>query len=461
MLDYIDSMMIVDRNLNVIYTNRFNPRLDEESTENEYHGYLNRRYFDVYPLLQPENSTMLKCLKTGKIITREAQTFTDVFGRVYTTNNITYPIIRFGEVIAAMELSQDITSVGDVRNAERKETAPLEYTIPETILPEYSSLNCIITNNNQMLDNIRKSKIFARNNEPILVYGETGTGKELFVEAMVQENSDRKKKYIAQNCAAIPETLFESLLFGSTKGAFTGAENRMGLFEMANGGVLFLDELNSMPIALQAKLLRVLQDGKIRPVGSETEKTVDVKVIVALNKNPLELIKEGNLREDLFYRLSGCMIFLTPLRDRKEDIPLYIDYFVEILNNKYDKNISVMTSNLRSILMKYWWPGNVRELRHVLESMVNLSESETLSTENLPIYLKELIDAQMETGMESVSAVHTAPNIPLKDILENTEREAIISALRAAGGNYTKAAKRLEIPRQTLMFKMSRLGIEK
>lgn len=463
MLDYIDSMMIVDKSLNILYTNRFNVRLFKEDAEivNEYHGYMNKRYFEVYPDLSPEESTMLMCLKTGNVIVREAQTFTDVFGRVYTTNNITYPIIRFGEVVAAMELSQDITSVGDIKNAGKREGGAHKAIVPRTLIAQEASLNSIITNNDEMLENIKKSKIFARNSEPILIYGETGTGKELFVEAMVREDPKRAQKYIAQNCAAIPENLFESLLFGSTKGAFTGAENKIGLFEMANGGVLFLDELNSMPIGLQAKLLRVLQDGKVRPVGSEKEKRVDVKVMVALNKNPIQLIKEGRLREDLFYRLSGCMLYLTPLRDRKEDIPLYIDYYTEQFNDKYGKSVKGMTSNLRSILMKYWWPGNVRELRHVLESMINLAEGESLSTRNLPAYLKELTDAQAGNIAESIDARSGGLQTSLKELLERTEKEAIESALVKCKWNITRAAEMLGVPRQTLKFRMDKLGIER
>jgi arginine utilization regulatory protein len=456
MLHYVDSMMIVDKNQNIIYTNRLNPRFGG-GLDNEYNGYIGKRYLEVYPDILAEDSTMIQCLKTGQVIVREGQTFTDIFGRVYTTNNITYPIIRYGEVVAAMELSQDITSVGDLKNMERPNKPQSNAVNKDTHANSLTSMNCIITNNNEMLENVRKIKLFASNNEPVLIYGETGTGKELFMEAIVNESKDRRSKFIAQNCAAIPENLFESILFGSSKGAFTGAENKIGLFEMADKGILFLDELNSMPLQLQAKLLRVIQDGKIRAVGGTVEKSVDVKVIVAMNKNPMLLIKDNLLREDLFYRLSGSMLYLSPLRERKEDIPLYLEYFTEHFNNKYGKTIYSLTPSLKSVLLKYWWPGNVRELRHVLESMISMSETNELSSKNIPIYMKELMDSN-----QTVSTLNNSielPKMPLKDLLENFEREHITNVLIHCSGNVTKAAKTLQIPRQTLKFRMDKLGI--
>lgn len=460
-LGYVDSMMIVDKNFNILYTNRFNPRFNRGAMENEYQSYYGKRYLEVYPDLDPHESTMIECLKTGRVISRESQTFTDAFGRFYHTRNITYPLIRYGEVVAAMELSQDITSVGDLKNVNKKAPSRQD-TASNKVIKDTISFNSIITNNKDMLENIRKAKLFALDDNPVLIYGETGTGKELFVESIVRHNIKRSKKFITQNCAAIPENLFESILFGSTKGAFTGAENMAGLFEMADGGFLFLDELNSMPKHLQAKLLRVIQDRKVRPVGGTIEKSIDVKVITAMNRDPLQLIKENILREDLFYRLSSDAIYLTPLRERKEDIPLYIDYYIEQFNDKYEKSIQKLTPNLRSILLKYHWPGNVREFRHVIEAMVNTSDENVLSTKNLPIYLKEAIDIKAE-GHENKNKADNAISfkIPIKEALERVEKEYIIKALTHCGGNVSRAAEILGIPRQTLKFRMDKLKIEK
>lgn len=458
-LEYVDSMMIIDKNYNIIYTNRFNSRYGSGVTGNEYLEYINKQYFEVYPELHQEESTMVEALQYGRVIIREGQTFSDTLGRVYTTNNITFPIIRFGEVIGAMELSQDITSVGDLTLKGKKDRKEVSGK-PSKIFDELVTFDDIVTCNSDMLESIRKAKKFALEDNPILIFGETGTGKEMFVEAMVNVDERRKDKFVAQNCAAIPETLFESILFGSVKGAFTGAENRMGLFEMADGGVLFLDELNSMPLGLQAKLLRVLQNGKIRPVGSAQEKRVDVKVIAAMNKNPMMLIKENILREDLFYRLSSSTLYLVPLRDRKEDIPLYMDCFLEQFNRKYGKHISKLSSSIKMMIHEYHWPGNVRELRHVVESMVNLSEESVLTTKSLPAYLKEVLDMNGNAASKRNNLDRILnPSIPLKDKLEKVEKEYIIDTLITCNGNVTKAAEMLDMPRQTLKFRMDRLKI--
>ena len=460
-LNYVDSMMIIDKNFNILYTNRFNPRFKVGGfMHNEYIEYINKKFFEVYPNLDPKTSTMMEALQYGRIIVREDQTFTDMFGRVYTTNNFTFPIIRFGEIVGAIELSQDITSIGDLDNAGRNSHSNKGRS-QNKIIRELFTFEDIITNNPEMLERIRKAKIFALDDNQTLIYGETGTGKEMFVEAMVNMNILRSKKFIVQNCAAIPEMLFESILFGSVKGAFTGAENRIGLFEMANGGFLFLDELNAMPLHLQAKLLRVLQDGKVRPVGSTVEKKVNVKVIVAMNKNPMQLIKENLLREDLFYRLSTNTLYLTALRDRKEDIPLYIEHFLNQFNQKYNKVVEKISPGLRNLLLRYQWPGNVRELRHVMESMVHVSEETVLTTKNLPIYLKEVTD--MNENASEIGKNHDNPvnfKMPLKETLNKVEREYIIRALIFCDGNVSRTAELLDMPRQTLKFRMDKLDIE-
>ena len=459
-LDYVDSMMVVDKNLNVLHTNRFNPRFDNGLMNNEYIGYFNKRYFEIYPELDPNESTMVECLKNGKILIRESQVFTNFLGKVFHTKNITYPIIRCGEIVGAIELSQDITSIGDLnplvqRNLSETKIRKKKKTVSDTIPFEN-----IITNNQEMIENIRRAKIYALDDNPVLIYGETGTGKEMFVEAMVKSDKIRNNKFITQNCAAIPETLFESILFGSCKGAFTGAENKMGLFEMADGGVLFLDELNSIPIHLQAKLLRILQDGKVRPVGSINEKSINVKVIVAINKNPIQLIKENLLRADLFYRLSSNTLHLVALRDRKEDIPLYLDYFINQFNRVHNKSVYKLSTNLRNILLNHKWPGNVREFRHVIESMVNISNEQVLTTKNLPVYLKEVIN----TNYGSIENISNKENsidfkISLKEMMNKTEREYISRALTFCNGNISRAAEILDLPRQTLKYRIDKLDI--
>jgi len=460
-LDYVDSMIIVDENLNIMHSSRINPRFNDSYINNEYKEFCGKRYFEIYTELDPKESSVVECLKNGKILIRENQVFADLRGRIYHTKNITYPIIRLGKIVGAIELSQDITSIGDLKPTVHMDLAKVKIREQDKVESDNISFESIITKNYEMLENIRRAKIFALESNPVLIYGETGTGKEMFVEAMVKSNKIRSNKLIIQNCAAIPEALFESILFGSCKGAFTGAENKKGLFEMADGGVLFLDELNSMPLHLQAKLLRILQDGKVRPVGSTNEKIIDVKVIVAINKKPIQLIKENLLREDLFYRLSSNTLNLVALRDRKEDISLYIDYFIKKFNEVHNKGVYKLSCNLRNILLNYDWPGNVRELKHIIDSMMNVSEEEVLTSKNLPVYLKEVINDNSKLVKNSLNQENYLDfKISLKEIMDRTERDYILRTLIFCNGNITRSAELLELPRQTLKYRMDKLNID-
>ena len=461
-LEYVDSMIIVDKSLKILHSNRINPRFNDSLMNNEYIEYFNKRYFEIYTELDPKESTVVECLKNGEILIRESQVFTDFRGRKYHTKNITYPIIRCGKIVGAIELSQDITSIGDLLPMVHADLPETKIRKKEKIVSDTISFESIITKNNEMLENIRRAKIFALESNPVLIYGETGTGKEMFVEAMVKSDKIRNNKFIVQNCAAIPETLFESILFGSCKGAFTGAENKMGLFEMADGGVLFLDELNSMPLHLQAKILRVLQDGKIRPVGSTNEKSINVKIIVAINKKPIQLIKENLLREDLFYRLSSNTLNLVALRDRKEDISLYIEYFINKFNEEHNKGVYKLSANLKNILFNYDWPGNVRELKHIIDSMMNISEEEVLTSKNLPVYLKEVIHDKCKLVKNTSNKENYLDfKISLKEMMNKTERDYIIRTLIFCNGNISRSAELLELPRQTLKYRMDKLKIDK
>lgn len=464
-ISYVDSMMVVDKNLNVVHTNRFNPRYDREKMKNDYEDYHGKKYFEVYPHLAPEDSTMVNCLKTGSIIYQDKQSFSDFRNGKYTTRNITYPIIRYGEIVGAIELSQDITALSDYSDEQAGAKTGAAMLNKNTKVQDKPlngfTFDSIITANESMLESIRQAKIFAMNNNPVLIYGETGTGKEVFVESIVNFNPSYGGKLIAQNCASIPETLFESMLFGSRKGAFTGAEDRKGLFELAQDGVLFLDELNSMPIHLQAKLLRVIQDGIVRPMGSTDEKKVNVKIIAALNQNPAELIRNNSIREDLFYRLSSNMITLLPLRERKEDVQLYVNHYVDLFSREYENSIQRLSPSLLEILHQYSWPGNVRELKHIIDSMINLAEEPVLTTRNLPVYFREILQAEdMVTGKnESIKALPLHLE-PLNDMLAKSEKSHIEKALQLTNGNVSRAAELLEIPRQTLRYRMKRLGME-
>lgn len=460
-IDYIDSLMIVDKYFNVLHTRRYNPRFDDSNFKYDYSDYVNKNFYQVYPSLKQQQSTMYECIKKGIVVYRDNQIFRDYNGHVFNTCNLTIPINRCGEIIGAIELSKDITSINDLRKEESGKMKSRNLSeLP--IDDEKISFENIITSNTDMIDNIKKAKIFANSPNPTLIYGETGTGKEVFVQSMVNFSEKSRKKFVALNCAAIPTNLIESTLFGAVKGSYTGAENKIGLFELANNGILFLDELNSMPYDIQAKLLRVLQNSNIRAVGSEREKKVNVKVIVAMNVEPLKAIKEKKLREDLFYRLSSNMIKLIALRDRPQDIMLYVDYYIKIFNNQYAKNIKGITKELEEIFMNYSWNGNVRELKHVVESMISISEERTLNVNNLPIYMKDIISVDESYNLKiKKNLLNFEPNESLQDILIRVEKDAIENALYITKGNIIKASEILSIPRQTLRYKMKKYNIDK
>lgn len=283
----------------------------------------------------------------------------------------------------------------------------------------------------------------SRTASPILIYGETGTGKELFVQAIHNSSTRSGKPFIAQNCAAIPSSLLEAILFGTIKGGFTGAEDRKGLFELADGGTLYLDELNSMPIELQGKILRVLQEGNIRRVGSTIVKSVNVRVIASLNELPEVLLENEKLRRDLYYRLNVVRINIPGLRERKEDIPVLIDFFINRFNKSFNGNVIGIDEDALEKLILWNWEGNIRELEHVIEGVFNLKLQGSIT-------LKDLKEVGLEKSIKLV---------PLNEKLKELERGYILEALIISKFNVSRAAELLRIPRQTLQSKMKRLNI--
>lgn len=285
----------------------------------------------------------------------------------------------------------------------------------------------------------------SKTSSPVLVYGETGTGKELFVQSIHNASERKNKPFIAENCACIPINLFESTLWGTVKGSFTGADDRKGLFEVANGGTLYLDELNSMPLELQSKLLRVLQEGTIRSVGSSAIKKVDVRVIASINESPEALLKEGKLRSDLFYRLNVVRIDVPSLRNRKEDIPLLVEHFISRFNASFNGNITGITEAALGGLITNKWEGNIRELEHVIEAIFNTKLEGQITIEDL----------------KKLGVFRKRKTLSLNEILEQTERNYIREALVLSHFNITKASEILGIPRQTLQSKIKRFGIRR
>ena len=281
----------------------------------------------------------------------------------------------------------------------------------------------------------------------VLITGESGTGKELIARAIHFNGSRHNGPIVSINCGGIPETLLESELFGYKKGAFTDAkQDKPGRFSEAHSGTLFLDEIGELPLSLQVKLLRVLQDEEITPLGSTGIKKVDVRVVAATAKDLGQEIKNGQFRDDLYYRINVVNIYLPPFRDRVEDIPLLTDYFINLFNAKLKKDIKCVSSEVMEQFMTYTWPGNVRELENVIERAALLGPGNTLEISDLPPNLKDDLNPPFGLTPDGISSIKVASRILEKELIER--------ALTKTGGNRTKTAKILEISRPILISKI-------
>ncbi len=298
----------------------------------------------------------------------------------------------------------------------------------EGLLEERYGFDQIVARSQKMQKVLEMVSQIARTDSTVYIHGESGTGKELIAKAIHLGSERKSKSFVAINCAALPEPLLESKLFGHEKGAFTGAvKSSKGLFAQAHEGTIFLDEIGDMSLPIQAKLLRVLQERQFYPVGSETLVEVDVRVLVATNKDLENQVKQGLFREDLFYRIHVIPIYLPPLRERKEDIPLLVEHFLKKFNQQMKKEVRGLTPEAMQKLMLYDWPGNIRELENVIEFAVALSPNELIS-DNLILQTKE-------------KAISQEPLKPLKEAKEAYEKTYLINLLQICHGNVSQAAK--------------------
>lgn len=468
-LDSLDEgIHIVDGEGTTIAYNKKVSEIDGLSPEE----VLGRNLFEVYPSLTLETSTLMRTLKTEKSVEKTQQTFINSKGKKITTVNKTVPIVFDDGEKGAMEISRDITQLEELVD----DISYLRAKVNEDQVRKKSDKSVKNVDNNtsySFKDIIGKSVRFketlseamraAGSDSSVLLYGETGTGKELFAQSIHNASLRSNKPFIAQNCAALPKDLLEGLLFGTQKGGFTGAKSRPGLFEQADGGTILLDEINSMDLSLQAKLLRVLQENKVRRVGGQKEKDIDVRIITTMNTHPDNAFQDNRLREDLFYRLSVVYIELPPLKDRRDDIPVLVDYFVEKYNNKFSKSIERVDDNLLEIFESYDWPGNVRELQHVIESAFNMIQNEmVVSFKNLPRYIKERLErTDISFSTLDCSPIKGEKLPPLEEVMENLEIKLIKKSLEKSAGNISEAARRLSISRQSLQYKMKKYNIKK
>lgn len=337
-----------------------------------------------------------------------------------------------------------------IQKALEKGEALREVTLLRRRLKEVWGFGKLVGKSKAMQDVYRLIDLAAPTTAPVLISGESGTGKELVAHILHELSPRSQRSFVAVNCSAIPETLLESEIFGHERGAFTGAmERRVGCFELAHEGTIFLDEIAEMSPATQAKFLRILEDGTVRRLGGKTEIKVEVRVVAATNKDPLKAIKDGALREDLYYRLNVFNIPLPPLRERKEDIPLLIQAFIEELNHHYEKQVKSVDEAALRTLMRNAWPGNVRELRNTIERSIIACDTDLIATKHLPPGLTG------KTRDESADAL----TIPLGVTLEEAEKNLIRRTLASVNNNKTRTAEILGISLKTLHNKLNRYGV--
>lgn len=418
-----------------------------------------KKILDVFPSLNENTSTLCKVLNNGEPIVERFQSYVNKKGFNITAVNTTLPIIKGDKLIGAVEISKDFTKVKELYDRiihlseNNKNVTKKKFSYGNEGFED--AIGC----SPKFVKAIETAKKASKSSSTVLIYGETGTGKEVFSKC-IHKYSDRcNNPFLAINCAALPEGLLEGILFGTVKGGFTGAINRPGLFEQADGGTLLLDEINSMSTILQAKLLRVLQEGCIRRVGDLKDIPVNVRIIATTNEDPIKAISNGAFRKDLYYRLSVVNITIPTLRERKEDISLFVKEFIKENNIKLIKDVWETSAEVFDGFMSYDWPGNVRELKNYIEGAMNMVSGHIILKENFTPQIQDKLFSNNEKALTAVREDFSF-DMPLNEYLENSEKSIIKRALSQYNVNISETARALKIKRQTLQHKIKKFNIE-
>ncbi|MEW5784294.1 MAG: sigma 54-interacting transcriptional regulator [Bacillota bacterium] len=429
----------------------------EQIENNKAAHVLGKHITEAYQL-DEDSSILLKVLKTGKPVKNHQATYFTKNGTKINIITNTFPIIFQGKIIGAVSVNSDIT--------KKKQLVDTVIHLQKQLYTNHTkngtqyTFEDIVGESAAIQGTVEFARRIAVNMSPVLIYGETGTGKELFAQSIHNFSLRAKSPFVAVNCAAIPPTLLESVLFGTKKGAFTGSEDKPGLFEEADQGTLFLDEISSMDVSLQSKLLRVLESKTIRRLGGQTDIRVNPRIISALNTDPQEAINRNSLRQDLYYRLAVVTLTIPPLRDRTGDLPLLVRHFIRQANKIMNKAVGDVIPEVMTVFHQHSWPGNVRELLHAVEHAMNFAEENAALIElrHIPAHL-----LQKYKGVKySYHSIYedNSESRSLKQLLLQIENEIISETLNNNQQNISRTAKALGMSRQNLQQRLKRLAIQ-
>ena len=453
-LDQItDGVQIYDKNACAVYFNRASRGISHIPSGVNLEG---RHLLDLYNL-EASVSTTITALQTQAPVIDRVDSFrvNEFSPSPIASANTSYPIFREGELLGAVvfEQTSDIVEKNLKKmESTRRALADFPKGPPNISFSGYTFDN-VIGSCRKLREAVALAQKVAPQDSPILLVGETGTGKEIFAQSIHRASRRRAGKFLAINCAAVPETLIESLLFGTRKGSFTGSEDKAGYFEEASGGTLFLDELNSMSLAMQSKILRVIQEKTFRRVGGGKDLHLDVRLISSCNEDPFKAISENTFRRDLFYRLSTVMLELPPLREHLEDLEELIRYHLESTAYQFVQGIIRVEPGVYALLRTYHWPGNVRELFHVLDYAQNVADAGVMEVRHLPPYLLK------HHAQPAAPAPIDFSRETLQSLMDGYERQIISQALDHCGYNISQTAQTLGILRQSLQYRIRKYGL--
>ena len=463
--DFSEGVLVTNIKGVIVYYNRAMSLIDELPPCN----VISSKLTDIYEL-DETTSVIMQCLAKQKPIIDEPIYYRTKMGKFANTIHNVMPIFNKHKLVGAICFVRDY-------HALTKTIASMPLPNKDQQFDNASiTFDKIIGKAPLFVDAIKAAKMAANTPSPVMLFGETGTGKELFARSIHNHSSRSVKKYTPINCAAIPENLLEGILFGTSKGAFTGSVDKAGLFERTNKGTIFLDEVNSMPVGLQSKILRSIQERKVRRVGALKEIETDLKIISSVNREPHISISDGTLRSDLFYRLGVVFIHIIPLRKRMSDLELLVNYFIQKHNIFLGKKVKKISEEVIEFFKEYNWPGNVRELEHVIEGAMNIvGTNKTIRIKHLQSHFSNwsVNSGFSEIGFTNLTGKHddkfvtnssgstpaAAATLTKKKSVH--EENIIKNCLFENRGNITKTAKSLGISRQLLYYKIKKFNINR